>query len=64
MKKGTFDVYRIQRSHFTLACRAPGARAPDHPRTGSGARVRLPRFRRVREEKSGKLYEGGDYGKT
>ena len=26
--------------------------------------LRLPRFRRVRQEKSGKLYEGGYHGKT
>jgi hypothetical protein len=26
--------------------------------------MRLPRFRRVREEKSGKLYRGGYHGKT
>src|SRR6266567_6397390 len=29
-----------------------------------GGNMRLPRFRRVREEKSGKLYEGGYHGKT
>jgi hypothetical protein len=33
-------------------------------REGPAGKVRWPRFGRVREEKSGKLAEGGDPGKT
>jgi hypothetical protein len=42
VKKGDLDVFRIERPHSALSCRAlsrhPGARAPEHPLTGSGAR--------------------------